>query len=89
MPTLYLGEAETSAGLLREWCDREWLRASAPPVESEDPGYEQCWLQILRDQSRARDIAHHTDRAAVDLPDGPVRDVAVGRSDRLANTEDA
>ena len=52
MPTLYFGEAEAS--LLREWVDGESARVSPDREESEDLAYEQCWLEILRDQRRAR-----------------------------------
>jgi hypothetical protein len=57
MATLCLGEVDASAPLLRDWLDGDWALLFSHPADFQDQGLERDrWLQILRDEFRARGV---------------------------------
>lgn len=57
MATLCLGEVDVSAPLLRDWLAGDWALLFSHPTDFQDQGLERDrWLEILRDEFRARGV---------------------------------
>ena len=57
MATLCIGEVDCSTPLLRDWLAGDWALLFSHPVDFQDQGLEHDrWLDILRDEFRARGV---------------------------------
>ena len=57
MATLCLGEVDCSAPLLRDWLGGDWALLFSHAADFQDQGLERDrWLEILRDEFRARGV---------------------------------
>jgi hypothetical protein len=57
MATLCLGDIDCSAPLLRDWLGGDWGLLFSHPMDFQDGGMEHDrWLEILRDEFRARSV---------------------------------
>src|SRR5450755_3722323 len=71
MATLCIGEVDCSTPLLRDWLAGDWALLFSHPADFQDQGLESDrWLEILRDEFRARAVRPIACRRPAGVPDG-------------------
>jgi hypothetical protein len=71
MATLCVGDVDCSAPLLRDWLAGDWALLFSHPADFQDQGLEHDrWLEILRDEFRARSVKPIACRRPAGVPDG-------------------
>jgi hypothetical protein len=71
MATLCVGDVDCSAPLLRAWLGGDWGLLFSHPEDFQDQGLERDrWLEILRDEFRARRVSPLACRRPAGVPDG-------------------
>ena len=71
MATLCLGDVDCSAPALRDWLGGDWVLLFSHPADFQDQGLESDrWLEILRDEFRARGVRPVACRRPAGVPDG-------------------
>jgi hypothetical protein len=71
MATLCVGDVDCSTPLLRDWLAGDWALLFSHPADFQDQGLEHDrWLEILRDEFRARAVKPIACRRPAGVPDG-------------------